>query len=95
MARGPRVGPTAVAIFETNLLVAWNASRAGLDLALTCMVLWSVERGETRRRTGSVAAAAACGLCWAAAILIKGPMGFLLPPLILAAAMIAVRARRR
>jgi 4-amino-4-deoxy-L-arabinose transferase-like glycosyltransferase len=85
------VGVTAVALFAANALVAWNASRAGLDLPLTCAILWAVERGEHWRRTGSLHAAAAFGLCWAAAVLIKGPLGLLLPPAVVGAAMIALR----
>ena len=87
----PGVGATAVALFAANALVAWNASRAGLDLPLACAILWAVERAERWRRTGSLLAATAFGLCWAAAVLIKGPLGVLLPPALIGAAMIAVR----
>lgn len=86
-----RVGVTAVALFATNVLVTWNGSRATLDLPLTAAILWAVERGDAWRRTGSVTAAAGMGVCWAAAVLIKGPLGFVLPPAVLGAAMIAVR----
>ena len=88
-----RVGVTAVALFATNVLVTWNASRATLDLPLTCAILWAVERGDAWRRTGSVRASAAMGVAWAAAVLIKGPLGFLLPPAIVGAAIIAVGPR--
>lgn len=80
----PGLGTTAVVLFLGNLLVMWNASRAGLDLPLTCAVLWAVERGSVWLRSGSVTAAAVGGLCWGAAVMIKGPMGLLIPPVLLA-----------
>jgi 4-amino-4-deoxy-L-arabinose transferase-like glycosyltransferase len=82
---------TAVVLFAGNLLVIWNAPRAGLDLPLTCALLWAVERGGAWVRTGGAGAALATGLCWAAAILLKGPLGFLLPPAILAAEILTLR----
>jgi len=82
---------TAVVLFAGNLLVIWNAPRAGLDLPLTCALLWAVERGGAWARTGGVGAALGTGLCWAAAVLLKGPLGFLLPPAILAAELLTLR----
>lgn len=81
---------TAVVLFAGQLLLVWNAPRAGLDLPLTCALLWAVERGGAWARTGGVGAATGMGLCWAAAILLKGPLGFLLPPAILAAELTAL-----
>ena len=89
----PGLAATAAALFVGNLLVVWNASRAGLDLPLTCAVLWAVERGGTWLRTGSVTAAAVGGLCWSAALLFKGPLGLLIPPVVLAAESLALRQR--
>lgn len=84
---------TAVVLFAGTLIIAWNGPRAGLDLPLTCALLWAVERGGAWLRTGGALPALAMGACWAAAILIKGPLGLLLPPALLAAEGVALRHR--
>lgn len=84
---------TAVVLFAGTLLVAWNGPRAGLDLPLTCALLWAVERGGAWLRTGGAGPALAMGACWAAAILIKGPLGLLVPPAILVAEGLTLRHR--
>jgi 4-amino-4-deoxy-L-arabinose transferase-like glycosyltransferase len=81
---------TAVVLFAGTLLISWNAPRAGLDLPLTCALLWSVERGGAWLRSGGWGAALATGALWAVAILLKGPLGFLLPPAVLAAEALAL-----
>jgi 4-amino-4-deoxy-L-arabinose transferase-like glycosyltransferase len=84
---------TAVALFTCTLLITWNGSRAGLDLPLTCALLWAVERGGAWLRAGGWGSALGCGLCWTLAVLLKGPLGFVLPPAILAAESIALGHR--
>ncbi|MFM8386960.1 MAG: ArnT family glycosyltransferase [Planctomycetia bacterium] len=86
---------TAVVLFAGTLLVAWNGPRAGLDLPLTCALLWAVERGGTWLRQGGAWPAIGMGTCWALAILVKGPLGFLLPPALVAAEGVALRHRPR
>ena len=79
------MGVTAAALFSGTLLVAWNGSRAGLDLPLTFWILLTVERGWAFLRSGGSLPALACGAAWAGAVLVKGPLGFLFPPIALAA----------
>jgi 4-amino-4-deoxy-L-arabinose transferase-like glycosyltransferase len=86
-----RTAVTAAALFASMVFVWWNGQRAGLDMPLTFWVLLSVERGEVWLRTGRLLPAIVCGLAWAAAILTKGPLGFLFPPMALAAGAIAAR----
>ena len=89
------LGITAAALFVTTLLIGWNGSRAGLDLPLTFWILLAVERGYAFLTTGRALPAVVCGLAWCAAILVKGPLGFLFPPLALLAMAIASRRAPR
>lgn len=86
-----RLGVTAAALFASTVFVWWNGQRAALDMPLTFWILLCVERGEVWLRTGRLLPAAVCGLAWAAAILAKGPLGFLFPPIALLAGAIAAR----
>jgi 4-amino-4-deoxy-L-arabinose transferase-like glycosyltransferase len=87
----PSMGVTAAALFAPMLIVAWNAGRNGLDLPLTFFVLLAVERGSAWASGGRIGPAVAAGLAWGGAILVKGPMGFLTPPIVLAGGMLASR----
>ncbi len=87
------MGVTAAALFATMGVVAWNASRAGLDLPLTFFVLLTVERLTVWANGGGLPAAALAGVAWAGAVLVKGPMGFFMPPLAVAGGFLAARRR--
>ncbi len=91
----PGVGSTAAALAFGHLLVAWNAGRAGLDLPLTAAVLLTVERAGAWLRTGRSGPAFGAGLAWAAAVLLKGPLGLLLPVGVVAAEAWALGRRPR
>jgi len=84
--RDPLMGVTAAALFSGTLLIGWQAPRAGLDLPLTFWILLALERGTAFLRSGSAWAALGCGAAWAGAVLVKGPLGFLFPPIAIAAA---------
>ena len=87
------VAVSAALIFSSMGLVLWHASRAVLDLPLTCAVLLAVERGIAWADVGGASRAIACGAGWAAAILFKGPMGVFLPPLAIAGHVIGTGRR--
>jgi 4-amino-4-deoxy-L-arabinose transferase-like glycosyltransferase len=76
-------------MFSSAVFVAWVSQRAALDLPLTFFVLLAIERGEVWLATGRLLPAVACGAAWAGAILVKGPLGFLFPPMALAAGALA------
>lgn len=89
---GRKVGVTAAAMFGSMIFVLWVSQRAALDLPLTFFILLAVERGEVWLATGRLLPAAAFGAAWAGAVLVKGPLGLLFPPIALAAGALATRS---
>jgi 4-amino-4-deoxy-L-arabinose transferase-like glycosyltransferase len=89
--RDEGVGATAALLFATTVLVLWNGPRAGLDLPLAFFVLLAVERALVWGENGRLAPALAFGAAWAGAVLVKGPLGLLLPPLAVAGGLLASR----
>lgn len=89
------LGVTAALLFASMALVVWNAPRAALDLPLAFFVLACIECWSAWGDGGGVRAALLAGAAWAGAILVKGPVGFLLPPLVMAGAFVAARRAPR
>lgn len=85
----------AAAMFASTALVVWNAPRAALDLPLTFFILLSVERATAWWEGQGWTAALSAGVAWAGAVLVKGPVGLFLPPLVLAGAFVAARRAPR
>lgn len=86
---------TGAAVFASSALVVWNAPRAALDLPLTFFVLLCVERALAWADGGGWGAALFASVAWAGAVLVKGPVGLFLPPLVLAGAFVAARRAPR
>ena len=85
----------AAGVFASTALVLWNAPRAALDLPLTFFVLLCVERAVAWSGGGGWTAALLAGAAWAGAVLVKGPVGLFLPPLVLAGAFLFARRAPR
>lgn len=85
----------AAGVFASTALVLWNAPRAALDLPLTFFVLLCVERALAWSGGGGWTAAVLAGAAWAGAVLVKGPVGLFLPPLVLAGAFLFARQAPR
>lgn len=89
-------GDAAALVAVSSPLLLGLAQLATLDMVLTATVTAAVLAGWRWLRTGSLAAALAAGGALGAGLLVKGPVGVLLPALVLtAAAMRAPEPRRR
>jgi len=91
----PLLGATAAVVFASTALVIWNAPRAALDLPLTFFILLAVDRASAWSEGRGAVHALLAGAAWAGAVLVKGPVGLFLPPLVLAGAFLAARRAPR
>jgi 4-amino-4-deoxy-L-arabinose transferase len=87
----PSIASTVALFFASSAVVLWYGPRAGLDMPLAFFVLLAVDQGSRWWETGRLGAAAAFGLAWALAVLTKGPVGFVMPPVVLAGGAWATR----